>query len=60
MKSVSQFDFYEEPNDDSFKIVTRFNEDEIISVEIIEYRFCRAVENFYVAQGFGVIVEDQQ
>lgn len=60
MSTVSQFDFYEEVNDDSFKVVTRFNEDEIISVEIIENRFCGAVANFYVAQGYGVVVEDQQ
>ena len=60
MSTVSQFDFFEEPNNGSFKIVTRFNEDEVLSIEIIEDQFCTAVANYYAAQGYGVCVEDQQ
>ena len=60
MSTVSQFDFFVEPSEVSYKIVTRFNEDEVLSVEIIDAEFAEYVENYYVAKGYGVCVEDQQ
>ena len=43
-----------------YVVITRFNEDEIVSVELIEKEFSRVVEDYYAAQGFGVCVEAQQ
>lgn len=60
MSAVSVFDFWCEPEDMQYRIVTRFNEDEILSVEIIDAEFAGVVANYYVAKGYGVVVEDQQ
>ena len=57
---MNMFDFWEEPSVVEYKVITKFNEDEIISVEVIESDFAGVVERFYVAQGYGVVVEDQQ
>ena len=60
MSAVSVFDFWCEPEESQYKIVTRFNEDEILSVEIIDAEFAGVVANYYVAFGYGVVVEEQQ
>ena len=42
------------------KVLTVFNEDEIISIEILEEREALTAERWYTALGYGVIVEDSQ
>ena len=42
------------------KVLTVFNEDEIISIEILEENDALAAERWYTALGYGVVVEDSQ
>lgn len=42
------------------KVLTIFNEDEIISIEILEENDAISAEKWYVSLGFGVLVEDSQ
>ena len=42
------------------KVLTIFNEDEIISIEILEENDAMAAERWYTSLGYGVIVEDSQ
>ena len=40
------------------RLVTRFNEDEVVSIELIELEYCGVVEDFYSALGHGVLIEE--
>lgn len=42
------------------KVLTIFNEDEIISIEILEENDAFTAERWYTSLGFGVLVEDSQ
>lgn len=42
------------------KVLTIFNEDEIISIEILEENDALSAEKWYLSLGFGVLVEDSQ
>ena len=42
------------------KVLIIFNEDEIVSIEILEENDALSAEKWYVSLGFGVLVEDSQ
>lgn len=42
------------------KVLTIFNEDEIISIEILEENDAFTAERWYTSLGYGVLVEDSQ
>ena len=42
------------------KFLTIFNEDEIVSIEILEGNDALAAERWYTSLGLGVLVEDSQ
>ena len=54
------FEFKEVQTSIDAKVLTIFNEDEIISIEILEENDALSAEKWYVSLGYGVVVEDSQ
>ena len=54
------FEFKEIQASMDTKVLSVFNEDEIISIEILEENDALAAERWYTSLGFGVMVEDSQ
>ena len=54
------FEFKEIQASMDTKVLTVFNEDEIVSIEILEEREALTAERWYTALGYGVVVEDSQ
>lgn len=52
------FEFKEVQASMDAKVLTIFNEDEIISIEILEENEAFTAERWYTSLGFGVLVED--
>ena len=54
------FEFKEVQASIDAKVLTIFNEDEIIFIEILEENDAMAAECWYTSLGYGVLVEDSQ